>query len=198
MARRIRLWYLEKVLRQPISYFDRHTPGSIAASLSTDTNIIEVGLADKVVSIFQACGMIITAIVIAFTKSWKMTLVVGTTIPYVILVTMALGSLSSMFEKKVRLTYSNASSVADEALSSILDVTALGANDKIVEKFKRILTTAGRYSIRKGPIEASIYGNMFFSMQSAYALALFYGVHLVSSGEVKDGGTVVMFVNQSL
>jgi ATP-binding cassette, subfamily B (MDR/TAP), member 1 len=78
MARRIRLWYLNKILHQPISYFDRRTPGSIAASLSTDTNIIEVGLADKVVSIFQACGMIITAFAIAFTKSWKMTLVVGT------------------------------------------------------------------------------------------------------------------------
>lgn len=197
MARRIRLRYLEKVLRQPISYFDHHTPGSIAASLSTDTNIIEVGLADKVVSIFQACGMVLVAFVIAFTKSWKMTLVVGTVIPYVLLVTMALGSLVSMFEKKLRDVYSKASSVAEEALSSILNVTALGAKDKIVERFKRILTVAGRYAIRKGPVEASIYGNMFFSMQSAYALSLFYGVHLVSTGEIKDGGTVIMFVNRS-
>lgn len=198
IAHRIRLQYLENVLHQPIPYFDRHTPGSIAASLSTDTNIIEVGLADKVVSVFQACGMIITAFVIAFTKSWKMTLVVGTTIPYVMLVTIFLGSMVSMLEKKQRGVYSKASSIAEEALSSIVNVTALGAKDRIVEKFKRILTIASRYAIRRGPIEASIYGNMFFSMQSGYALALFYGVHLVSSGEVRDAGTVVMFVNQFL
>jgi len=187
--------YLEKVLHQPIPYFDRHTPGSIAASLSTDTNIIQVGLADKVVSLFQACGMVITAFVIAFTRSWKMTLVVGTTLPYVLLVTMTLGSLDSMYEKKQREVYSRASSIAEEALSSIDNVTALGAKDKIVERFKRVLTLAGRYAIRKGPIEASIYGNVFFSMQSGYALALYYGVHLVSRGEIKDvGGTVLMFV----
>ena len=139
--------------------------------------------------------MIITAFVISFTKSWKMTLVVGTTVPYLLMVTMVLGSLDSMFEKKIREVLSRASSIAEEALSSIINVTALGAKDKIVERFKRILAVASSYAIRRGPINASIYGNIFFAMQSGYALALFYGVHLVSSGEIKDGGTVLMFVN---
>jgi ATP-binding cassette, subfamily B (MDR/TAP), member 1 len=111
---------------------------------------------------------------------------------------MILGSLDSKMEKKMREVYSEASSVAEEALASILNVTALGAKDKIVQRFRRTLTAAGRYSIRRGPIEASIYGNMFFTMQSGYALALFYGVHLVSTGEVRDGGTVVMFVHHPL
>ncbi len=82
IARRIRLEYLDNVLHQPISYFDRHTPGAIAASLSTDTNVIEVGLGEKVAGLFEASGMIITAFGIAFSKSWKMTLVIATMIPY--------------------------------------------------------------------------------------------------------------------
>jgi ATP-binding cassette subfamily B (MDR/TAP) protein 1 len=163
-------------------------------SLSTDTNIIQVGLGDKVVSLFQACGMLITGFAIAFTKSWKMTLVVGTVIPYAIVSTLILGSFESRSEKNQKEVYSKAASIAEEALTSVVNITALCAKNKIVEKFKRVLVAASRYGIKKGTIEASIYGNLFFSMQSAYALALYYGVHLVSRGEIADGGTVITFV----
>jgi ATP-binding cassette subfamily B (MDR/TAP) protein 1 len=192
IARRIRIQYLNKVIHQPISYFDRHTPGSIAASLSTDTNIIEVGLADKVVTVCQGVGMIISAFIIALTKSWKMTLVVGTSIPYIVITTMILGSIDSAFETKRREKYSEASKISEEALSSISTVTALGAKDKIVEMFSVPLLAASRLTIKIGPVQASMYGNMFFAMQSTYALALFYGNKLFSDGEIKDGGTVMV------
>lgn len=192
MTRRIRLQYLKKVIHQPISYFDKNTPGSIAASLSTNTNIIEVGLADKVVTVGQGCGMIIGAFVIAFTKSWKMTLVVGTSIPYILITTMILGSIDSFFETKQREKNSESSKISEEALSSISTITALGAKDKIVDNFRVPLTAASRLSVKLGPIQASIYGNMFFSMFSTYALALFYGAKLYSEGQIKNGGTVMM------
>src|SRR5207249_1808487 len=101
-----------------------------------------VGLADKVASVFQAAGMIIGAFAIAFTKSWKMTLVVGTTIPYILITTMILGSIDSFFETKQRQKYSEASKIAEEALSSVSSITALGAKDKIVRNFNVPLATA--------------------------------------------------------
>jgi ATP-binding cassette subfamily B (MDR/TAP) protein 1 len=194
MARRIRLQYLKTMLHQSVSYFDEHPPGSIATSLSTDTNMIEVGLADKVASLCQGCGMIISAFGIGFAKSWRLTLVVGTTIPYMIIVTGLLGSIDARLEGKQKKIYSQAATIAEEAMSSILSITALGAKDRIVEKFMSPVKLASSYTPKYGPIQASIYGNMFFSMQAGYALALYYGVHLLSHGNVKDGGTVIKSV----
>jgi ATP-binding cassette subfamily B (MDR/TAP) protein 1 len=194
MARRIRLAYLKKVLHQPISYFDHNTPGSIATSLSTDTNCIEVGLADKMASVCQAIGMIIAALAIAFSKNWKMTLVVGTTIPYILITTVIIGSVDSYYETKQRKTYDEASKVAEEALSSVSSIKALGANEKIVSNFRIPVSEGSRVGLKIGPIQATMYGNMFFSIQSCYALALFYGVKLVSRGEIKNGGTVMTYV----
>jgi ATP-binding cassette, subfamily B (MDR/TAP), member 1 len=184
--------YLKKVIHQPISYFDKNTPGSIAASLSTDTNIIEVGLADKVCTVLQGAGMLVGAFAIAFTKSWKMTLVVGTSIPYVFIVTMILGSIDSFFETKQREKNTEASIIAEEALSSVSTIIALGAKEKIVDNFNIPLTAASRLALKIGPVQASLYGNMFFSMFSTYALALFYGTKLLSDGDIKNGGTVMM------
>jgi ATP-binding cassette, subfamily B (MDR/TAP), member 1 len=186
------------VINQPISYFDKNTPGSIAASLSTDTNIIEVGLSDKVATVLQGAGMIIGAFAIAFTKSWKMTLVVGTSIPYVLIVTMLLGGIDSKFETKRGEQNTEAAKISEEALSSVSTITALGARDKIVKSFNVPVTAASRYTLKIGPVQASIYGNMFFSMFSTYALALFYGAKLLAHGEIKNGGTVMTSVGPVL
>lgn len=197
MARRIRLQYLKTMLNQPVSYFDEHPPGSIATSLSTDTNIIEVGLADKVASLCQGTGMIVSAFGIGFAKCWELTLVVGTTIPYMIMVTVILGSMDAKLEGKQKEIYAQAAAIAEEAMGSILSITALGAKDRIIEKFKRPLALGSSYTIKYGPVQASIYGNMFFSMQAGYALALYYGIQLLTHGHVKDGGTVIKFVELS-
>ena len=194
MARRIRIHYLETILHEPVSYFDDHSPGSVATSLSTNTNSIEVGLADKVGCVFIATGMIVTAFAIGFSKSWKLTLVVGATIPWVLAITGILGSADSKLQSKQKDAYSEASSLAAEALGSVANILALGAKDKIIERFKKPLAVASHWAIRDGPIQASIYGNMFFTMQCGYALALFYGVKLVSNGQIKDGGTVMVSV----
>lgn len=192
MARRIRMQYLRKVLHQPISYFDKHTPGTVAASLSTDTAIIETGLADKVATVCQGVGMIIGAFSIAFTKSWKMTLVSGTTVPYIFLTTLAIGAIDSHFETKQRASYSETTKIAEEALSSVSTIAAMGAKEKIIRNFGMPLAIASQLGKKIAPIQAGMWGNMFFCMQCGYALALFYGVRLLSRGEIKDGGTVMV------
>jgi ATP-binding cassette subfamily B (MDR/TAP) protein 1 len=155
--------------------------------------MIEVGLADNVGSVCQGCGMIIGAFGIGFAKSWKLTLVVSTTLTWMIGVTMALGTADSKLQTRQRVFYFQASTIAEEALSSILSVTALGAKDRIIERFKRHIPKATRMELHIGPVQASIYGNMFFTMQCGYALALFYGIKLLSHGEIKNGGAVVKY-----
>jgi ATP-binding cassette, subfamily B (MDR/TAP), member 1 len=135
--------------------------------------------------------MIIGSFAIGFTKSWKMTLVVGTSIPYVIMTTMILGGIDSKFETQRGEQNTEAAKIAEEALSSVSTITALGARDKIVKSFNVPVTAASRYTLKIGPVQASIYGNMFFSMFSTYALALFYEVKLLVDGEIKKGGTVM-------
>ena len=135
--------------------------------------------------------MLIGSFSIAFTKSWKMTLVVGTGIPYVLITTMILGWIDSIFEAKQRQKNIEASQVAEEALGSVSTIIALGATDKIVKKFNVPLSAASRLTLKIGPVQASIYGNMFFSMFCTYGLALFYGTKLLSHGEIAKGGTVM-------
>jgi ATP-binding cassette subfamily B (MDR/TAP) protein 1 len=195
IVRKIRLQYLTTVIHQPIAYFDTHSTGSISTNLATDVNLVEVGLGEKISTVFQGSSMIITAFVIGLTKNWKLTLACLTVIPYNAIVTGTLVTIDTRIEGNMKAIYSEASTVVEEVLSSICNVTALGAVDKIVRRFEGYVKQATKRLAFHGAIWASLYGNMFFAMHCVYALCLFYGVKLVQNGEIADGGTVmtVMF-----
>lgn len=103
--------------------------------------------------------MIITSFAVAFTKSWKLTLVTGTVFPYMLITSGAFAAVNTNVEAKVSHFLSQASGIAEEALSSILNITAMGAADKMVTRFDALLTKAYPYMIRIGPIQAGMFGN---------------------------------------
>ncbi|PVH91703.1 multidrug resistance protein [Periconia macrospinosa] len=192
MTSKIRLRYLRKVLHQPISYFDKNAPGIIATSLANDTNVVQVGLSEKLGIVFQALSMMMCSFIIALTKNWKLTLACIPVVPWMIVLTGFFGGLSAKFEAKATTVLNQASGLAEEALSSILNVTAMGAAEKIVHRYSGHIRKAMRNWVPIGPLTACIYGNMFLSTNSAYSIALFYGVKLLNRGEIKNGGTIVM------
>lgn len=80
MTRRLRLAYIKSILRQEIAYFDVCTPGSVATRISTNGNLIQTGLGERVGIFAQGISMLGSAFIVAFTQCWKLTLVIGTTV----------------------------------------------------------------------------------------------------------------------
>lgn len=165
----------------------------MSSSLSSDPNLIEVGLGEKVGTVFQALSMMISSFVIASTKNWKLALATFCVIPYTIFVTGLLSSIDAKIESKVRNLYSESSTLAEEALNSPTTIVSLGAVEKIVKKYKIFVKNASSVSLWTGPLQACTYGNLWFAIQSVYALALFYGAHLVAWGDIEKGGTVLTY-----
>lgn len=71
------------VLSQEVGWFDQeeNSSGAIAARLSTDTLYIRGAVGDQLGLIIQTLVTIVAAYIIAFTASWKMTLVITATVP---------------------------------------------------------------------------------------------------------------------
>ena len=72
-------------MRQDIAYFDTTGPGEVTSRISSDTLLIQDGISEKVPLIFSQLGGFISAFVIAFVKSWKLTLVLCCVIPLITL-----------------------------------------------------------------------------------------------------------------
>jgi len=190
MTRGLRLAYVRSILRQEIAYFDTCTPGSVATRISTNANLIQTGLGEKVGIATQGFSMLVSAFVVAFSQNWKLTLVTATTLPAVILLVGVTVFFDQKLEARILDVYSKAGGLAEEALSSVRNVVAFGAHDKLVRKYNAYLDAAKAFGVEKGPFLGVQYSSEFSVMYCAYSLSFYYGIQLLLRGEISDGGTV--------
>ena len=164
MTRGLRLAYVKSILRQEIAYFDTCTPGSVATRISNNANLIQTGLSEKVGIAVQGISMLVSAFIVAFTKSWKLTLVTGTTLPAVVLLVGITVVLDQKLEAQILDVYSKAGSLAEEALGSVRNVVAFGAQDKMSKRYAAYLETAKQLGVKKGPVLGIQYSSEFSIM----------------------------------
>jgi len=191
MTRGLRLAYVRSILRQEISYFDICTPGSVATRISTNANLIQTGLGEKVGIATQGVAMLVSAFVVAFTQGWKLALVTITTLPAAVILVGITVAFDQKLEAKILDVYSKAGSLAEEALSSVRNVVAFGAHEKLMAKYNVYLDAAKVFGIKKGPFLGVQYSSEFSIMFCAYSLCFYYGIQLLLKGEIADGGTIV-------
>jgi ATP-binding cassette, subfamily B (MDR/TAP), member 1 len=192
-TRAIRQDFIRALIRQDISYFDSCTPGSVATSISTNADLVQAGLSEKVGVAVQAIAMLTAAFVVAFTKQWKLTLVTATTLPAAVIAVGITVALDARLETKILEIYSKAGGLVEEALGSIRIITAFNASTKLQKKYDAYLEAAKKFGVKKGPVLGVMFSSEFFTMYCAYALSFWYGIKLLRNGEIGSGGTVITY-----
>ena len=80
ISAKIREQYLAAILRQNIGFFDKLGAGEVTTRITADTNLIQEGISEKIALTLTSITTFITAFVIGFIKSWKLTLILMSTI----------------------------------------------------------------------------------------------------------------------
>ncbi|VAI59618.1 unnamed protein product [Triticum turgidum subsp. durum] len=169
MGERLTLRVREKmfaaILRNEIGWFDStsHTSAMLASRLETDATLVRTIVVDRSTILLQNVGMIVTSLIIAFILNWRITLVVLATYPL-----MVSGHISE------------ANMLAAEAVSNMRTVAAFCAEEKVIKLYADELKEPGKRSFRRGQGAGVFYGVSQFFLFSSYALALWYGSHLMS------------------
>lgn len=118
--------------------------------------------------------MLVSALVVAFIQSWRLTLVVATCIP---ISTVAAGiavTADTKITARFLDIYSRAAGLAEEALSTVKIVTAFGASSKLCLKYDNHLEEASRLGMKQGPVRATLFGVIFLMTYLSYAVAWLY------------------------
>lgn len=183
--------YLRSILRQDLPYFDTSLPGTVAALLSNNADLVEVGLGEKLGVFVEGISQLGAAFIVAFTRQWKLTLVVAATLPLTILVVIIAVIFDTKIDSKILPIYSKAGGLAEEALSTIRIVTAFNTGGKLQARYNAYLDDAKQHGIKRGPVRGIMYGVQFAAMFCAYAFAWFYGIRLLAWKEIVSGGHLI-------
>ncbi|KAG2660772.1 ABC transporter B family member 2-like [Panicum virgatum] len=179
---RVRERMFSAILRNEIAWFDdtSSTSAMLSSRLEADATLVRTIVVDRSTILLQNVGMIVTSLVIAFILNWRITLVVLATYPL-----MVSGHISEkMFMKgyggNLGKSYLKANMLAAEAVSNIRTVAAFCSEEKVIKLYADELKEPSKRSFRRGQGAGLFYGVSQFFLFSSYALALWYGSHLMS------------------
>ncbi|KAI9147413.1 ABC transporter BEA3 [Paramyrothecium foliicola] len=167
----IRLKYLESLFMMPISTLDMLPPGQTAAIITITASNLQMGISEKLASIFTSIMSVIAALVIALLDNFLLTCstIVGLFFigcVYIFTTPLISVQMSELHENNV-----STSSIATEAFASARMVAACGAEQKMVDRHAALVERGRHNGVRMARQFASQHGLVFFGVYATFALA---------------------------
>ncbi|PQK17486.1 hypothetical protein BB8028_0007g06810 [Beauveria bassiana] len=189
----LRTHFLEKTLRQDVSFFDS-SADSVSVQVTTNGNLVHTGISEKLGLILQAMATFVAAFAVAFAVEWKLTLIVVAVVPTIVVSLFVNLSVDTRQEGRILDLYARAGQLADEVIGSIRTVHAFWAHPALTAKFEAVLGQAFNQGRRKSLNWGVMYMFEFFSVYSGYGLAFWQGIRRYASGEIAEPGQVVTVI----
>lgn len=121
----------------------------------------------------------IVSVILAFFYGWKLTLVVLSCAPLLILSSAISAKMQSSLTEAELKSYSKAGSVAEEVLGSIRTVVAFGGEKKELQRYEQRLKSAEKNGKKKGVYSGIGSGLTWLINYCCYAIAFWYGIGLI-------------------
>lgn len=170
LSAKIREHYLESCLRQNIGFFDQIGAGEVVTRITSDTNLIQDGISEKVSLTLAAVATFVSAFIIGFIKYWKLTLILFSTV-IALLLNMGGGSTFILkYNRQSLEAYAHGGSLADEVISSIRNAVAFGTQERLARQYDAHLKNAEYFGFRvKGAVACMIAGTCFSRVLKMHA-----------------------------
>lgn len=191
LSRNVRHRYMHAAFSQEIAFFDQGESGSIAMQATSNGKLIQSAAAEKLGLFVQGISTFIAAFIIAFISQWKLTLIVASIVPALLLVMGGVSTLDVGVETEILKIYGQAGSYAENILAGVRAVQAFSLRIRLVAKYKEdYLDKAYKIGMKKNLLYGFLFGTEYFFVYSGIALAFWQGIRMVSQGEVPDIGIV--------
>ncbi|OAA54731.1 ABC transporter transmembrane region [Niveomyces insectorum RCEF 264] len=192
MSAAIRLHYLRCLFGQTIHVLDSMPSGAAANTITTTANTLQLGISENLGTFVEYVACIVASIVVAFVRSWLLTLVILSVLFFILLVLTLLLPFITRNEAKLTRAETMANALASESFGNIRMLLACGAQPKMAARYATWVHKARVYGQNTALPMGTIFGTVMFSMYGSFALAFWYGLRVFREGRIHSVGTVVV------
>ncbi|MBI2428214.1 MAG: ATP-binding cassette domain-containing protein [Ignavibacteriales bacterium] len=169
-----------------LSYFTNERTGNLISRVTNDVNVVNGGVSASFVTMVKEPLLIIVFLSIAFTLSWKLTLLAFVVFPFSLLfisaIALRLHKQSGVMQEKM----ADITSVLQETISNVKVVKAFAMEDFETKKFKRETQNYFRIILRLSRIRnLSSPTTELLSILAGAVIIWFGGQQVLISGEMK-------------
>ena len=174
--------YFAKILEQEQGWFDQHNAFEFATKVQVQLEQIEMGVGEKFGQVLEMVTQFIAGLVIAFTTSWELTLIMLTISPCIIICLILLifsVRRSIVLSRKV---YEVAGGIAEEVLYNIKTVVSFSNFKFEKERFDSHIDRVHELNKEGGFRFAACTGGVIFFLYSTYVVGILYAKKLLIDG----------------
>ncbi|KAJ1909644.1 hypothetical protein IWQ60_011059 [Tieghemiomyces parasiticus] len=192
-CRRMRELYYESILRQEVGWFDTVSTGDLTSRISGDVNIVQEGISSKFGRLIHDSSCFVAGFVIAFSKGWRLALVLLSALPLLVLCGIIIGKLVASQSNQGQGSYGKAGGVATEAISGIRTVMAFGGQEREISRYGKQVDLATRAGVRRSYIAGIGVGAIMGIIFLTYALGFWYSIKLASENTLTGAQALTVF-----
>lgn len=179
------------LLTLPVRFFENRKTGEITSRLTSDASTVQNAVSGSLVQFINQAITLIGGIVIIFITSWKLSLVMLSVVPVVILLASFAGRRLRKLSTQVQDKLAEANANAEEAIVGIRVVQAFTAEQVEVSRYSQRILEALKLAVRVGSLRAAYFGaGISFATFTSLALVIWFGGRLVLAGEMTVGALV--------
>ncbi|KAH1128846.1 hypothetical protein J1N35_000224 [Gossypium stocksii] len=189
-ATRMRTSYLKAVLRQDVGYFDLNVTSTaeVVTSVSNDSLIIQEVISEKVPNLIARGSTFIGTYIAAFLILWRLALVIFPSVLLLVVPSLIYGKILLSLAMKIRVEYNKASTIVEQAISSIRTVYAFVGEIKTTTEFSEALQGSLKLGLRQGLVKGLAIGSNGITF-AIWAFITYYGSRMVMYHGAQ-GGTI--------
>lgn len=152
LSANIRTHYLQRLFAQSIHVLDSMPPGYAVSTITSTSNVLQLGISEKLGVFVEYLSMMITAVIVAFTWSWELTLITCCGVIFIVVAISVV--LPLVLERHGRMTKADAKAgaIASEALASIRMIMACGAEQRTSKKYSEFVDETKKHAMSVSPL----------------------------------------------
>lgn len=193
---RLRLKYLQSVLKKDMSFFDTEARDSnIIFHISSDAILVQDAIGDKTGHALRYLSQFFVGFAVGFTSVWQLTLLTLAVVPLIAVAGGAYTITMSTLSEKGEAAYAEAGKVAEEIISQVRAVYAFVGEAKAIESYSHSLKEALKQGKKSGVAKGIGVGLTYGLLFCAWALLLWYAGILVRHGDTNGGKAFTTIIN---
>jgi len=188
--RDIRLKLYSKMMALPIPYIEQRRVGELTSRLTSDVTQLQDILSFTLAEFVRQITTVFLGICIIFWVSAKLSFVMLSAFPFIIVGAVVFGKFIRRLSKKVTDDLAGANTVAEESLQSIHSVKAFTNESYEVGRYESVLQFVVGNSLKAARYRGMFISFVILSVFGGIVLVLWYGLGLVESQELTIGKLV--------
>ncbi|MCY7409752.1 MAG: ATP-binding cassette domain-containing protein [Chitinophagales bacterium] len=176
-----------RILTLPMKFFSQRRVGELASRLSSDLSQIQDTITTTLAEFLRQVITLIIGVTIIFNISMKLTLVMLSVFPVLIVVAVLFGKSIRKLARKAQDQLADAGTVVEETLQGITNVKAFSNEKFEIKRYSGSINKVVALALKSARLRGAFASFIIFCLFGAIVLVMWYGASLIQTNELTVG-----------